>query len=43
MEAVQSSKPLEIQQEMQAITHHYNMMAVEPAASEVRERGLMEL
>ena len=42
-EAVQSSKPLEIQKEIQAITHHYNMTAVGPAATEVREKGLMEL
>ena len=42
-EAVQSSKSLEIQQEIQAITHHYNEVAVGPAASEVLEKGLMEL
>ena len=32
-----------IRNEIQAITHHYNMVAVGPAASEVREKGLMEL
>ena len=42
-EAVQSSKTLEIQEEIQAITHHYNEVAVGPAASEVMEKGLMEL
>ena len=42
-EAVQSSKPLKIQKEIQAITHHYNEVAVGPAASEVREKELMEL
>ena len=42
-EAVQSSKTLEIKKEIQAITHHYNMVAVGPASSEVREKGLMEL
>ena len=42
-EAVQGSKTLEIQKEIQAITHHYNKVAVGPAASEVREKGLMEL
>ena len=42
-EAVQSSKILEIQQEIRVITHHYNEVAVGPAASEVREKGLMEL
>ena len=42
-EAVQSSKPLEIQKEIQAITHHYNTRAVGPAANEVLEKGLMEL
>lgn len=41
--AVQSSKPLEIQKEIQAITHHYNEVAVGPAASEVLEKGLVEL
>ena len=43
VEAVQSSKTLEIKKEIQAITHHYNMVAVGPASSEVREKGLMEL
>ena len=43
IEAVQSSKTLEIQKEIRAITHHYNEVAVGPAASEVREKGLMEL
>ena len=38
-EAVQSSKTLMIHNEIQAITHHYNMVAVGPAASEVREKG----
>ena len=42
-EAVQSSKTLEIHKEIRAITHHYNEVAVGPAASEVREKGLMEL
>ena len=42
-EAVQSSKPLKIQKEIQAITQHYNIMAVGPAASEVLEKGLVEL
>ena len=42
-EAVQSSKPLNIKGEIQAITHQYNEVAVGPAASEVLERGLMEL
>ena len=42
-EAVQSSKPLEIQMEIQAITCHYNEVAVGPAASEVLEKGLIEL
>ena len=42
-EAVQSSKPLNIKGEIQAITHQYNEVAVGPAASEVLEKGLMEL
>ena len=42
-EAIQSSKTLEIHKEIRAITHHYNEVAVGPAASEVREKGLMEL
>ena len=42
-EAVQSSKTLDIQQEIQAITHRYNEVAVGPVASEVLEKGLMEL
>ena len=42
-EAVQSSKTLEIQKEIQAITHHCNEVAVGPAASKVQEKGLMAL
>ena len=42
-EAVQSSKTLEIRQEIQAITRHYNEVAVGPAASEVLEKGLVGL
>ena len=42
-EAIQSSKTLEIHKEIRAITHHYNEVAVGPASSEVREKGLMEL
>ena len=42
-EAVQSSKTLMIHNEIQAITQHYSMRAVGPAASEVLEKGLMEL
>ena len=42
-EAVQSSKTVEIQQEIQDIIYQYNSIAVGPAASEVREKGLMEL
>ena len=42
-EAVKSSKPLNVKEEIQAITRHYNEVAVGPAASEVMEKGLMEL
>ena len=42
-EAVQSSKTLKIQKEIEEITDHYNERAVGPAASEVLENGLMEL
>ena len=42
-EAVKSSKTLEIQNEIQAISHQYNKTAVGPAASDVLEKGLTEL
>ena len=42
-EAIKSSKPLNIKGEVQTIIHQYNERAVGPAASEVLEKGLMEL
>ena len=42
-EAVQSSKSLHIQKEIQEIIQQYNMTAVGPAASEALEKGLVGL